>query len=242
MTASTSQRAHRKRALHAVTKGLHDRLYGAGLVCVVAGASACLQGSSPGTLVGKYAVRGVLVENTCGQSALPAVNPLTFVVELREDQGVGYWVPDKAPRNTGSLSQDGSFRFTVGQTQVISQGAPGQATQNLQPSDFLASPDTNFDLKQTTCAVTTTQTIVGSLQRKQAADGGIVISAAPDGGALGDLIAESTIAVAPSAGSDCNSALAALGGNYVALPCQARYELQGQLATSGSANTAGSKP
>jgi hypothetical protein len=216
-------------------KRVPESLWALARGCAIAGvlaATGCMQGAKAGTLVGDYSVRGVLVENTCGQTALPAANPLMFALELREDQGIGYWIPDKAPRNTGSLGADGSFRFALAQTQVISQSTgPAQ----LEPGDFLQSPDTNFDIKKSTCAVTMTQTVMGKLQRRRAADGSLVVSA-DDAGAATDLTADNLIAIAPTAGSDCNPALIALGGSYQALPCQARYELHGELAMAASSD------
>lgn len=197
--------------------------------------SGCTQGSAAGTLVGRYTVKGVLVENTCGQAGLPTVNPLEFIVELREDQGVGYWVPSESPRNTGSLDDDGSFRFIVSQTQVVNQ--PANGARNLEPQDFVTlNPD--FDLQQPrACALTTREIVAGSIQRRQSPDGGVSVSAVRSGDAGtsdlagdDDLLAENTIEVSPSAGSDCNRALAALGGTFLALPCQARYVLHGSLS------------
>ena len=180
----------------------------------------------PGTLVGKYAIRGVLTENTCGLSGLPTVNPLEFNVELREDEGLGYWVQAKSASNSGRLATDGTFRFSVSQTQLLSSTT---SAKQLEPSDFRA-PDTEFDLQKTTCAVSIVETIEGSLMRRQDAEGRIVTStSASSSGAVADLVADDTIQVTPSAGSDCNSQLAALGGKYLALPCQASYELHGAL-------------
>lgn len=199
---------------------------------------ACQGGSSPGTLIGTYAVRGVLVENTCGQTGLPTVNPLEFSLELREDQGVGYWIPTKNNRNSGIVNADGSFTFTTSQTQVLGQSS---ATQNLQPSDFAAnSPDSNFDLRQTTCAVTVTERITGNLARWISLTGSTAAGGAGSAGVDMDLTGRDEIAVAPSAGSSCNAALTAFGGAYSALPCGASYVLRGTLDTS--AQTAGSSP
>jgi len=186
---------------------------------------ACAQGGAPGTLVGKYAVRGVLTENTCG-SGLSPVNPLTFDVQLRHDDGVGYWTQGKNAANTGTLQADGSFRFTTSQTQVVSQGSP---QQNLQPSDFVRSPDSNFDLAQGAgCALTVTETITGTLRRWNHLEGAVV-PAAESGD---DMSGSDTITVAPSSGSNCDATLAAYGGNFAALPCQVHYTLRGTLDTS----------
>lgn len=205
---------------------------------VVLGLSACNQGTKPGSLVGSYAVHGVLVENTCGQSALPTVNPLDFVVELRTDSGVAYWMPDKASSSSGTLSENGSFRFTMSDTQVV-QGGPNM--RQLEPSDFLsAEPD--FDLKPQQsrgCALTRKQTVSGTVVRR--IQDGVVNETGADAavasglaGENADLSAEHVIEVTPAAGSDCNAAVAALGGAFLALPCEARYVLSGSLDTTGA--------
>jgi hypothetical protein len=195
--------------------------------------TACSAGSPAGTLVGQYNVTGVLVENTCGQTALPTANPLSFAVEIREANGVGYWVPAKSSQNMGSVREDGTFSFTLSQSSVVNQTSAGD---NLQPSDFVgAQPD--FDLQKRSCVVTTQQSVTGTLHRRVAADGGVAYAALSDGGSDDDLTGENTIMVTPAPGSDCTTALAALGGAWLALPCDARYELSGKL--SGVSNVAG---
>jgi hypothetical protein len=192
--------------------------------------------------VGNYAVHGILVENTCGQTALPTANPLDFLVELRTDAGIAYWMPDKAALASGTLSENGSFRFAMSDTQLVQSG-PGM--RQLEPSDFLtAEPD--FDLKQQqgrACTLTRKQTVAGKVARRiedgvvrETPDASVrdaaVESEAIEGG--DDMRAEHLIEVAPSAGSNCEAALAALGGAFLALPCEARYVLSGSLDTTGS--------
>ena len=219
-----------------------ERLPSWSACCVVVfGLCACNQGSKPGSLVGSYAIHGVLVENTCGQSALPTANPLDFVVELRTDSGVAYWMPDKAAMASGTLNDSGNFRFSMSDTQVV-QGAPGMRLE--QPSDYLsAEPD--FDLKRQQargCALTRKQTVSGKVARR-IEDG--VVNETPSSNdrdaaieesssADGDLSAEHLIEVTPASGSDCEAALAALGGAFLALPCEARYSLNGSLDTRGA--------
>jgi hypothetical protein len=201
------------------------------VVCVLLG--ACKEGTATGTLVGVYAVRGVLVENSCGTTALPTPSPLEYNVEIREDHGVGYWVPAKSPQNAGSLTARGEFNFSATQSAVLSMT---QAGQQLQPNDFQTlQPD--FDLQKKTCAVTSMRRISGSLQRRNAADGGGVAEiGSADAGEDDDLVGTDIVQISPSAGSDCNSSLSALGGTYLALPCGARYLLTGTLAAAANIN------
>jgi hypothetical protein len=188
---------------------------------------ACAQGTTSGTLVGDYVVRGVLVQNGCGADALPTPSPLDYNLEIREDTGVGYWAPSKQTQITGSLNAQGQFSFSVSQSTVLSQT---QAGQNLQPNNFMTQqPD--FDLQTKTCAVTSVHTITGSLRRRNAADGGGVAQLGPaDAGTEADLTADDVVDVSPSAGSDCNSSLMALGGTYLSLPCTVHYVLTGTLS------------
>jgi hypothetical protein len=212
----------RRRASHACCA------LGLALGALAAGCNAA--GTHAGVLVGVYAVRGVLSENTCGQTGLPAANPLVFDVEIREDDGIGYWQPSKASSNTGSFNASGGFRFATSQTKILSMGP---ANPVLQPSNFTSqTPD--FDLQQTTCAVSMVETITGGVRRRDAADGGGIMqielaadAAVSDSSA--DLVGEDLIDVAPTAGSDCNADLTAFGGSYLALPCHARYALTGTL-------------
>ena len=209
----------------------------AAVSCMLA-LGACAQGESSGNLVGRYAVHGVLVENSCGQG-LPTANPLDFQLEIRESDGVAYWSPSKSSRNSGSLSDAGAFRFNTSQTTVIKPSMQVLA----EPSDFVSN-DPDRDLKQTrACAVTTKQTITGNLQRWRETDGAVTESALRgDAGSADDLSAEHVIEVAASAGSDCNAALVAFGGKYNALPCEARYQLRGTLDTTGSVRAGASAP
>jgi hypothetical protein len=210
-------------------------LVGLGVCC------ACNQGTKPGSLVGSYAVHGVLVENTCGQTALPTSNPLDFVVEIRTDSGVAYWIPNKAMSNTGTLNDSGTFRFTMSDTKVVD----GSMTMRQEePSDFLsAKPD--FDLQKQqdrACALTRKQTVSGKLARR--IEDGMVNAtgsdkdASVDADSDEDLSAEHVIEIAPTSGSNCNGVLAALGGAFTALPCEARYLLSGSLDTSGATKAA----
>lgn len=205
-------------------------LFGLAVCC------ACNQGTKPGSLVGSYAVHGVLVENTCGQNALPTSNPLDFVVEIRTDSGVAYWIPNKAMSNTGTLNDSGTFRFTTSDTKVVDGS---KTPRQEEPSDFLsAKPD--FDLQKQqdrACALTRKQTVSGKLARR--IEDGMVNATGSDKDASvdnddDDLSAEHVIEIAPTSGSDCNGALAALGGAFLALPCEARYLLSGSLDTSGA--------
>ena len=214
--------SHLKAALGAVCAAV----CAAGTTVTLAG---CGAGSKPGALVGTYTVHGVLVDNTCGELALPTENPLDFFVEVREQDGVAYWMPSQASENTGTLNSAGSFRFIASRTQLVDDGS---APPSLEPIDFQTMRG-DFDLAtMPACALTIKETVSGTLQRRLEA--GVVATTQAVSDDAGDLSAEHLIQVAPSSGSDCNGALAALGGSFVALPCEARYVLSGDLDTAGA--------
>jgi hypothetical protein len=205
-----------------------------GLGCGVL--AACGNASKQGMLVGNYDVTGVLVENSCGQSGLPAANPLRFKVEIRQDQSVGYWNPNNQLPNAGTLNASGVFKFTTTQSKVLQDATLRQ----LNPGDF-TNPGTDPDLPQKrTCVLTITQTVAGTITRRDDAAGAAISVTAADGGAAVsgmDLSADNTIDVQPSPGSDCTTQLIMLGGTYNTLPCGAHYVLTGTLLPSPT-NTA----
>ena len=213
-------------------------------VALAAAASGCKNAIEDADLVGVYSIKGVLTENSCGQTALPAPNPLEYRVEIREKDGVGYWVPTKQSQNLGSLSAEGQFRFALTQTQIYGMAAPPID----QPADFFPAsngrndPDLTQNQTQAQCVLTVRQTVTGSLRRRNAADGGGIVELVSDEDGS-DLSADNVIDVMPSSGSNCNDALAAFGGAYLALPCGARYVMHGTLAgTAGDQSGASTPP
>src|SRR6476646_5957698 len=97
----------------------------------------------PGEHVGAYSVSGELTENSCGSAAIPAVDPLQFEVELRDDQGTGLWLRGAPPARQGKLEGDGAFRFRLESTYSVPGMAP-EPVETLIYTDIekLADPDT----------------------------------------------------------------------------------------------------
>ena len=199
-------------------------LRGAVLVVVLLAAFGCKPKTQVvGELVGVYEIRGALVNNSCGQTALPTMNPLEFSVQITRDEGVGYWQIDKRAAAPGELEDDGSFRFTNEQTSLVSSMRGPR--QDLEPTDFgTLNPD--FDLKTVNCAMKVSETISGSLARSlvDVLDGGTDPSSNGD-----DLEGENVIEIEPTGNSDCSASLAAFGGTFQNLPCSAKYKLKGEL-------------
>ncbi len=197
-------------------------------------ASGCQPSASDsaGDLVGVYAIKGALVTNTCGQQALPAVNPLKFEVEIRQDDRVGYWQTDKQPQRAGELDEDGAFLFVGEQTSLVS--SMRTARNDLEPGEFVSlTPD--FDLKTTNCAMRVKETIEGSVVRRVVfVDGGEPQIDDANPASKYDLTGDNTIEVSATSDSDCSKSLAAYGGTFMNLPCMAHYVLSGDLEKSKS--------
>ena len=187
---------------------------------------------STGDLVGVYAINGALVTNTCGQMALPAVNPLKFEVEIRQDDRVGYWQTDKQPQRSGELDDDGTFVFIGEQTSLVS--SMRTARNDLEPGEFVSlAPD--FDLKTTNCAMRVKETIEGNVVRRVIlVDGGEPQIDDSNPASKHDLTGDNTIEVSPTPDSDCSKSLAAYGGPFSNLPCMAHYVLSGDLEETKS--------
>jgi hypothetical protein len=185
-----------------------------------------------GDLVGVYAINGALVQNTCGHAALPAVDPLKFEVEIRQNDRVGYWQSDKQPQRSGELEEDGSFLFTGEQSSLVSSMRTPR--NDLEPGDFVSlTPD--FDLKVTNCAMRVKETIEGTLARRVVlVDGGEPQIDDANPGAKHDLTGDNTIEVSATPESDCTASLAAYGGPFSNLPCMAHYVLSGELEKTKS--------
>jgi hypothetical protein len=176
----------------------------------------------PGEVVAAFHVIGALEENACGATAVPAIDPIVFDVEIRNDRGRGFWRQADAPVISGTFDdEDGEFAFrTTRQVPVI---AP--------------EPETGVR----GCAVEQREEVSGTVTHVLVLADGAVADAspgpdagtgeAPDGAAQPDttaeLTGESRVTFTPVPGSDCTAALAVAGGPFAALPCMIRYRLDG---------------
>jgi hypothetical protein len=190
---------------------------------------ACSMPEPPGELVGAYHVDGALTENQCGDEALPANDPLSFEVQIRRDQRSGYWLQGMPPARAGRLGDDGTFSFELQQIYDVptTTGTPSDEPFLASDPEAAADPE-RFDRQEaesrTACRLTITEKIEGSVLREGGS--GVHHSSEDDSP---DLIGENAIIVAPVAGSNCKRATRAGGGPFEQLPCQASYDLTGQL-------------
>jgi len=188
------------------------------LVAVVLPLLAACAPQYPGEPVGSFDVTGRLEVNECGGSAVPARDPLSFAVELRERGPEAFWRRAGFPVVSGTARDDGSYRFrTVALIAVLA-----------------ADPDPDFghagcNLVQTEVVDVVLEgvpTDAGAGAEPDAGPG----KDAPDAGAQEQdmqLAGTSTIDLAPEPGSDCTPLMAVAGGPFLALPCGIDYTLEG---------------
>lgn len=158
---------------------------------------ACDPPPPPGELVGRYRIDGTVRADSCGPG-LGARRTIAFTVEVREDDGTGYWLfGDREPR-PGRLDDDGNFSFEQRGGWTLVEPRP--------------------DVGYGGCRVAQLETIDGRLGR---------LGAGADAGDDSALSGTNTIDVVPLQGDDCSPALGAQGGPFLALPCRVQYELSG---------------
>ena len=192
----------------------------------------------PGELVGAYRISGALMENTCGESALPAADPLNFDVEIRRQNGSGLWLATAPPAHLGSLQDDGDFSFERQSTYDVG-ARPSLELLVEMDIERLADPEAAQHLGDDMarpCRLTVNERVAGTLLRDSLDDDNAGTGAretevdperASDSDA--DLIGENEIDVRVASGSDCRSSLDENGGPFERLPCAVRYDLEGEL-------------
>ncbi len=181
---------------------------------------ACGPPNYPGEKIGEFALVGALIENTCGHSALPAVDPLQFSAELRADGPNAYWrsTSDRRPIVNGIIDDEGGVRFST-RTSIL-----------VWPRDVQAGI--------AGCSFNQEESIVGTVVLPPDVDAGEGDGGLGDGGNLdaGDsdggagpmpprFTGTNRITFSPTAGSDCSAALSAAGGPFLAIPCELSYAL-----------------
>lgn len=170
-----------------------------------------------GDVVGTYEVTGSLVENSCGSTAFNAVDPVSFVVELRsEDHGPAVWRRPNAAIVNGSHTGD-DYRFRT-ETTVQLYG-PDEVAQT--PGCVLAQIET---IRVTAKSSASGDAGVSSDLGTSTGDAGVSANSAFRG--------TSVIELSPTAGSNCLRAVAISGGPFLTLPCRVEYDLSGTSRSS----------
>ena len=185
---------------------------------------SCEQGKVRGTQIGTYHVQGSLLENTCGDTALPAEASLDFQVEIRRlGPKSGLWILGGPPGTEGTLTEEGAFVFV--RTSAYAAVAPetqADVIRREEPADYLSGAVLS-ETPNPGCAFSVEERVEGSVVL-DAADAGAL-----DGGSLAPaLTATNKITVVPTLGSDCRAALAENGGPFYAFPCFSKYMLSAE--------------
>lgn len=197
------------------------------VVLLSIGGAAC-QAKPPGDLVGSYAITASLMDNTCGEDALPLSEVLEYRVQLRRDGRTAYWMLASPPGNQGVYA-GGDVAFEREERFMISDEAQ-PVDPELADLDPIAlygydpfEPNADPDDAESFCTLIVRESI----------DANVLLE---DGDDADDdqLALEGTNAIEMSAtsDSDCRRVLKAAGGPFERLPCAAEYELEGTLIDS----------
>lgn len=173
----------------------------------------------PGQTLGTFQVVGSLDANGCG-AAVPALDPIAFEVEVRDDRGRGIWVRGDGPIQTGVQLPDGAYRFRTGATVPVISAQPGYRGCNLQQVEMIevhVTPTTSIALAGEDGGL---QPDAGTADADAGADGGVPERAM-------ELSGISEIQYTPTSTSDCSPLPVVNGGPWAALPCTLRYTLFG---------------
>jgi len=179
-------------------------------------ALGCEPQGHPGVSIGTFQITGSLDQNGCG-AAVPALDPISFSVELRDDLGRGVWVQDEGPIQTGIRMPDGAYRFRYGATVPVIAPQPGYRGCNLQQVEFIEVRIEPYESDGE--EEPPIRTPIGG----EDADGGVVVENDIDL-ALEGL---SEIQYTPTSTSDCSPLPVVNGGPWAALPCTLTYTLFG---------------
>ncbi len=174
---------------------------------------ACLEKEKPGQSLGTFRVVSSLAENTCGSSAVGAIDPLVYDIELRKGNGVVYWIRGRAPAVTAPMDRNGGFVLRSNLEQLFAKSTADEAACVAEQREVLRATLKSFNVT--------------------APDGGVpAADAGADAGATIEVptfSGENTIDFSPTATSNCARMLAAYGGPFAALPCRVRYTLQADV-------------
>ncbi len=201
---------------------------------VLAFTPSCMPSEIPGDPVGTYSVTGQLEYNSCGSTAVPAVDPLEFVVQILDDDGAGVWALSNKPYVHGRLTSRGDFSFKTGTSYALEPKQVRGATTDEEEIARLLSPDREeLTAAPAPCVLEQIETVRGTIFRRaetEESDASVEDDETyEDDGEVPDLEAENLIEIRPAAGCSCAGATSSSGGTFLALPCEIRYTLQGEL-------------
>lgn len=192
--------------------------------------AGCEPPELPGELIGKYAIRATLLDNTCGDEALPLASTLHYRVELREDGATAYWLVGAPPANLGVITAAGDVRFQREERFRIRRDAEPIDPElseldplvlyGYDPLDPVGQPNDN----EAPCTLIVRESIEATVRRDA------------EEGAEDALLGRNVIEMRPTRDSECRRVLTTAGGPFEALPCAATYELTGELLERAESN------
>jgi hypothetical protein len=168
---------------------------------------ACEPPTHPGESVGTFQVNGSLDENLCG-AAVPALDPISFSVEIRDQLGRAMWIMDEQPVQDGIRMPDGTYRFRSGTTVPVLEPQPGYRGCSLQ----------QVELVEVTISSVPADGVVDE------SDAGVGMGGDDDALEIDGL---SEVQFTPTIDSDCSPLPVVNGGPWAALPCTITYTLFG---------------
>jgi hypothetical protein len=196
------------------------------LPAAVLSGAACQMPEPPGELVGNYAITASLLDNTCGQDALPLAESLAYRAQLRRDGATAFWLIGAPPANQGVMNGRGEIRFEREERFTVSDDAQPVdpvlaeldpiALYGYDPFDPTAEPED----EEAPCTLIVRE----SIEAMVLVDVDIDSEAAEAA-----LQGTNTIAMSPTRDSECNRVLTTAGGPFEEMPCAATYDLSGQL-------------
>lgn len=184
------------------------------LVLVSLSGCAFVEDQEPPASVGTFAVQGTVEQNTCGFAAMPMPSTYEVNAELSGlPGGAATWRwESQGTTVNGSVTTTGVYRFTTTRQMLMIPADPFYEIRGC----------TLEERSEVSLTVT---------PMPMADDAGIApIPMDADGGVgTRTLSGTYTVDMYPTPGSDCSALLGANGGNFQAIPCQAKSKLTGTL-------------
>jgi hypothetical protein len=184
---------------------------------VLALAGSGCQAKLPGDLVGDYAITAELMDNSCGDAALPVAEVLEYRVQLRRDGRTAYWMINMPPGSQGTY-RGGEVSFTREQRFMIDEDSE-PVEPELAEMDPIAlfgydpfDPNAEPDDGEAFCTLIVRESIDASVL--------LEAGSGADDEALA-LEGTNTIEMRATGDSDCRRVLMPAGGPFEQLPCAA---------------------
>lgn len=180
----------------------------AAIGCAVLTLSGCLtlgggtaptdDGSEPTVEPGTYDVEGESTQNTCGTGSLALADSWSFQVVLKRTSDGISWDVGNGPTD-GALEDDGDFTIT---------------------SSFVQDMRTEEDSWKPACSIMRTDIVKGTLAASEMESDASDVLSDPFEGSM-------TYTFEPTEGSDCSDLVMGEDRLAAALPCVARYDVEG---------------